>query len=134
MRPPLLLSDEAADGSGEDPVLEMEVGDSVEGMTIAFGVGLKASSGDCAGGGAAAEVSGARDEAKGVSEEGGRVVEGDSCGARFAAGEAVGGGAEVVARLVSTSSFIPWLQCPIVPQMKYLFPGEERGIVVLPPL
>lgn len=130
----MLLRDEAADGSGEDPVREMEVGDSVEGMSIAVGVGLKASSGDCAGEGEAAEVSGAREEAKGLSEEGGRVVEGDSCGARFTAGEAVGGGAELVARLVSTSSFIPWLQCPFVPQMKYLFPAEERGIVVLPPL
>ncbi|CAL5336565.1 unnamed protein product [Camellia sinensis] len=35
---------------------------------------------------------------------------------------------------VSTSTFIPWLQCPIDPQMKYLFPGEVRGTTVLPPL
>lgn len=133
VRPPL-LSDEAADGSEEAPVREMEVGDSVAGMVTAVGVGLKASSGECAGEGEAAEVSGAREEAKGVSEEGDGVAEGDPCGARFTAGEAVGGGAEVVAGLVPTSSFIPWLQCPIVPQMKYLFPAEERGIVVLPPL
>ena len=42
------------------------------------------------------------------------------------------GGAEVAS--VSISTFIPWLQCPIVPQMKYLFPGEERGTAVLPPV
>lgn len=35
---------------------------------------------------------------------------------------------------VSISTFIPWLQCPIVPQMKYLLPGEESGIAVVPPV
>jgi len=45
---------------------------------------------------------------------------------------AVAGG--VVAASVSISTFIPWLQCPNVPHMKYLLPGEERGVMVLPPL
>lgn len=45
---------------------------------------------------------------------------------------AVAGG--VVAASVSISTFIPWLQCPNVPHMKYLLPGEERGMMVLPPL
>ena len=35
---------------------------------------------------------------------------------------------------VSISTFIPWLQCPIFPQMKYLFPGEVRGMFVVPSL
>lgn len=106
VRPPL-LSDEAADGSEEAPVREMEVGDSVAGMVTAVGVGLKASSGDCAAEGEAAKVSGAREGAKGVSEDGGRVAEGDPCGARFTAGEAVGGGAEVVAGLVQLQASFP---------------------------
>lgn len=41
---------------------------------------------------------------------------------------------DVEAASVSISTFIPWLQCPNVPQMKYLLPGEERGMMVLPPL
>jgi len=56
-------------------------------------------------------------------------------------GEAVGGvadggeddGGEEAAR-VSISTFIPWLQCPLVPQMKYLLPAEARGMTVLPPV
>ena len=40
----------------------------------------------------------------------------------------------VVVASVSISTFIPWLQCPNVPHMKYLLPGEERGMMVLPPL
>ena len=46
-------------------------------------------------------------------------------------GEA-GGGVEVAR--VSISSFIPPAQCPGVAQVKYLLPGEERGMAVVPPL
>lgn len=42
-----------------------------------------------------------------------------------AAGEADGG--EDDARM-STSTFIPWPQCPAIPHMKHLFPGDERGM------
>lgn len=133
--PNLQLSDEE-DGCAEDPVREMEVGASVEGMSVGFDAGLMgnsdgkagdkvgADSGDCTG--EALEASGAN----GVSTEEGAGIEGDSCGAGLR-GEAVGA---VEGARVSTSSFIPWLQCPVVPQMKYLLPGEDRGMVVLPPL
>lgn len=51
-------------------------------------------------------------------------------------GEAAGavGGVAVVAATTSISTFIPWLQCPGIPQMKYLFPGEESATTVLPPV
>lgn len=48
-----------------------------------------------------------------------------------AKGEA-GGGVEVAR--VSISSFIPPLQCPGVAQVKYLLPGDERVMAVVPPL
>lgn len=56
-------------------------------------------------------------------------VEGDDGVAGGVEGEFVGG---VAAALVSTSICIPWLQCPAVPQMKYRFPAEDRGMTVLP--
>ena len=56
----------------------------------------------------------------GVTDEAGGWTEGDA------------GGGDDVAR-VSIWTFIPWLQCPAVPQMKYLLPCEESGMVVVPP-
>ena len=50
------------------------------------------------------------------------------------AGEVVESSGDAAVARVFTSTFIPWLQCPIVPQMKYLFPGEVRGMVVAPSL
>lgn len=38
------------------------------------------------------------------------------------------------AAVVSTSIFIPWPQCPAVPQMKYRFPGVDNDITVSPPV
>jgi hypothetical protein len=67
-------------------------------------------------------LSGAGVGTRGVTKEAGGSAEGDDAG-----------GAADDAR-VSISTFIPWLQCPIVPQMKYLLPGEESGMVVAPPL
>ena len=52
-------------------------------------------------------------------------------GEDFGAGDVAGG---VDVAKVSISICIPWLQCPSVPQMKYRFPGEERGMTVLPSL
>lgn len=60
----------------------------------------------------------AGDEVGGVTGEAGDEVGGDD-------GEADGG--EDDAR-VSSSIFIPWLQCPAIPQMKHLFPGDDRGM------
>lgn len=59
-------------------------------------------------------------------EEGG--VEGEAAG-----GEGEGEGEREVAR-ISIWSFIPWPQCPGVPQMKYLFPGDDRMMEVVPSL
>jgi hypothetical protein len=88
--------------------------DSVEGITE--------NSGACVGD-EKAELSGAGVGARsGVTEEAGGSAEGDDAG-----------GAAADAR-VSIWTFIPWLQCPIVPQMKFLVPGEESGMVVVPPL
>ncbi|KAF5746040.1 hypothetical protein HS088_TW06G00205 [Tripterygium wilfordii] len=47
------------------------------------------------------------------------------------AGEAGDGVGVAVAR-VSISTFIPELQWPGVPQMKYLLPGDDRAMTVLP--
>ena len=58
-------------------------------------------------------------EVFGAGDDGG--VEGDVAG-------------DVAVAKVSISICIPWLQCPSVPQMKYRFPGEERGMTVLPSL
>lgn len=52
----------------------------------------------------------------------------------FGAKEGEGAGGEEVLARVSISTFIPWTQCPGVPQMKYLFPEASRGITVLPSL
>lgn len=76
--------------------------------------------------------------AAGVSEEvelsgvgvGTRGVAKELAG-ELAEGDAVFG--EVDPARVSISTFIPWLQCPSVPQMKYFLPGEESGMVVVPP-
>lgn len=85
------------------------------------------------------EVSGAGEagdgEVSGADEAGGGV-EGDACGVG-AAGEACGGvegdaGAGEADARVSISNFIPATQCPGAPQMKYLLPGEESGMTVLP--
>ena len=101
-----LLADEEG-GGGERPLGEGEVpGDSVEGTSGDDGV-PGADSGDFAGEG----------EVFGAGDDGG--VEGDVAG-------------DVAVAKVSISICIPWLQCPSVPQMKYLFPGEERGMTVLP--
>lgn len=44
------------------------------------------------------------------------------------------GDGDDAATTASISSFIPWLQWPAVPQMKYLFPGEVMEMTVSPPL
>ena len=60
---------------------------------------------------------------------------GDSAGEVVeSSGDAAGVTEFVALARVSISTFIPWLQCPIVPQMKYLFPSEVRGMVVAPSL
>lgn len=59
---------------------------------------------------------------------------GEAVGEYIVEGDAAGEIAEVALSRVSTSSFIPWLQCPNVPQMKYILPAEVRGMVVVPSL
>lgn len=89
--------------------------------------------GDSAGGEAAGDLNGgeaAGDLCGGVAGDVGGRVAGDVLGG--VAGTA-GGGDEVAAR-VSTSSFIPAVQCPGVEQMKYLLPGDVRETVVDPPV
>lgn len=85
------------------------------------------------------EVSGAGEagdgEVSGAGEAGGGVLE-EACGVG-ATGEACGGfegdaGAGEVDARASISTFIPTVQCPGAPQMKYLLPGEESGMTVLP--
>jgi hypothetical protein len=49
-------------------------------------------------------------------------------------GDAAGEAGEIWVASVSISTFIPWLQCPIVPQMKYLLPCDLRVMVVAPSL
>lgn len=66
----------------------------------------------------------------GVAEE--IELSGAGVGTRGDTKEA-GGLAEADPARVSISTFIPWLQCPSVPQMKYFLPGEESGMVVVPP-
>lgn len=125
----------------EEPGGEAVAGDSVKGTLASGGllegeldgdVGdiLGAFFGDCAGEGEETGV-GVEGDALGggvVGEEGGGVE-----GVAGGGAEGVADGGEDVAS-VSTSSFIPWLQCPAVPQMKYLLPVEERVMTVLPPL
>lgn len=129
---------------------------SIEGAVAGDGVGLVNGavrgaegdivgviSGDCDG--ERLKISGGGEEAGGMSvEAGGRVevVGGDGRlgeaggGVKGEAGGGVkgeaGGGVEVAR--VSISSFIPPAQCPGVAQVKYLLPGEERGMTVVPPL
>lgn len=96
---------------------ELTEGDSVE-RTVGVDVGLPEGDGD------KSETSGVETgELAGLSgliEEAGDGV-----------GEEAGDDVEDAAS-VTTSSFIPWAQCPGVPQMKYLLPGEERVKVVAP--
>lgn len=47
------------------------------------------------------------------------------------AGEAEGAGDDA-ARTTLTANFMPFAQCPGVPQMKYLLPGLDRGTTVVP--
>lgn len=85
------------------------------------------------------EVSGAGEagdgEVSGAGEAGGGVLE-EACGVGAAREDCGGfegdaGAGEVDAR-VSIPTFIPTVQCPGAPQMKYLLPGEESGMTVLP--
>lgn len=46
----------------------------------------------------------------------------------------VGGGGEALGRVLISSFIPPTLQCPPVPQMKYLLPTEARVITVMPPV
>ena len=126
--PPRALIFVADDGGGVgvEPLGEGEfIGDSVEGTT---GDDAGLLTGDCDLGGDRGDIGECMgSEGTGVARESCGGVGGVS-----ADGGAAGGGAEVAS--VSISTFIPWLQCPIVPQMKYLFPREERGTAVLPPV
>lgn len=81
------------------------------------------------------DSSGEGEEVSGAGEAGGGVLE-EACGVG-ATGEACGGfegdaGAGEVDARVSIPTFIPTVQCPGAPQMKYLLPGEESGMTVLP--
>lgn len=49
-------------------------------------------------------------------------------------GDSVGEVEEVALARVSISIFMPWTQCPSDPHIKYLLPGEVRGMVVAPSL
>lgn len=86
--------------------------------------------------GESAGMRGREDEGTGVKEDGertgtglrgnrgciGRTEEGEGAfrdGTAFGSG-AVGTAVAVAVRTTFTSSFIPWLQCPGIPQMKYL--------------
>ncbi|XVE92873.1 hypothetical protein REPUB_Repub01dG0141200 [Reevesia pubescens] len=144
-----LLADEGG-GGGERPLGEGEVsGDSVAGTSgdeglpgadsgVFSGEGEVVGAGD-ADGGVEGDVAGGG-EANGAGDADGGV-EGDVAGGGEAngAGDADGGvegdvaGGVDVAK-VSISICIPWLQCPSVPQMKYRFSGEVRGMTVLPSL
>lgn len=129
---PHLVADEG-DSCGEEPL----GGKDVEGISEEGAWGLLkgesdedvgdnvgGDSGNCAGEGG--PISGAGEEL-GISVEAG----GEAGLSGVAAGD-VAGDTDVARVVIST--FIPWLQCPGVPQMKYLLPGEERGMTVLPSL
>ena len=77
-----------------------------------------------AGGEAAGGVT--RGAGGGVETAGGEVAGGVTGGA--------GGGVETAADTVLTAIFMPPLQCSAVPQMKYLFPGDESFTTVFPSL
>lgn len=115
---------------------EAEAGNSVEGMTgenVGLSMfdsnnGLGASGSGIYSGDSAGEVVG---DSSGAVEGMTEITAGESA----TEGDAAGDEAEEIALAsVSISTFIPWLQCPIVPQMKYLFPGDVRGMVVAPSL
>lgn len=132
---PHFVADEGG-SCGEEPLGGRDVeGTSEEGRGLLKGesdedVGdnVGADFGDSSGEGA--EISGAG-EVLGVTGEAGGVAGLSGVAVGDVAGDSDGG--EDVARVV-IPTFIPWLQCPIVPQMKYLLPGEERGMTVLPSL
>lgn len=104
----------------EEPGGGAVAGDSVEGTfgkgRLPSGVGIVAS-GDSAGDGE--ETSG---------DETGESDRGEGADGGIAGEEA--GGEEVAS--VSISTFIPLLQCPGAAQMKYLFPGDDKVMTVLP--
>lgn len=56
------------------------------------------------------------------------------CGGDGGGGTAAGAGADAPGVVVVITIFIPLSQCPCDPQMKYLFPEEERVMTVIPPL
>lgn len=132
---PCLWADEEG-VSAEDPVEEVwwDWSDSVGGVKEGDNAGSSEdesdgeggstvgvdSAGVCVGEGASLS-SGAGVGTKGVTSEVGGWIVVDGVG-----------GADVARVFIWT--FIPWLQCPTVPQMKYLLPGEESGMVVVPPL
>lgn len=81
------------------------------------------------------DSSGEGEDVSGAGEAGGGVLE-EACGVGAAREDCGGfegdaGAGEVDAR-ASISTFIPTVQCPGAPQMKYLLPGEESGMTVLP--
>lgn len=76
--------------------------------------------------GRCAEGVGGGEGTAGVVDGGGAVAEGGG-------GEEAAGGGEEAARVV-ISSFMPLMQCPPLPQMKYLLPGEVRGMTAAPPV
>jgi hypothetical protein len=136
-KPPLLWADDEEGDSAEDPLEEVwwDSDWSVEGVKEGDdegpskdesdgdgGSNVGVDSGVCVGEEAWLSSGAGVGTSKGVTDEAGGWIEGDGVG-----------GADDVAR-VFISTFIPWLQCPTVPQMKYLLPGEESGMVVVPPL
>lgn len=128
-------------GGGDKPLEVGEVaGDSAEGTSGEGGPLLGELDGDTGDfvGADFGDSAGEGVEISGDGEAGSGVKGGDACGAGVtgvAAGGVAGDGAggEDVAS-VFISNFIPWLQCPIIPQMKYLLPGEESLMTVLPSL
>lgn len=117
---------------GEDVGLSRCVSNNglgVVGISSGDSAGESVNSGDSAG-----ELVNSGDSAgeldSGDSMEGITGITGEAAGEGDTSGEVE----EVAVARVSISSFIPWLQCPNDPQMKYLFPGEARGMVVAPSL
>ena len=121
----------AADGEGADWRLsvEGEIGDNDDDGLLATGDNggdfFGADFGDSDGEEEGEELSGAeeREELFGA-EEGEELFGAEEGGEAF--------GEEAVVARVLISSFIPLLQWSAIPQMKNLFPGEVRGMVVLP--
>lgn len=94
------------------------LGDDVKSwLPVGWGVGISVGSEE-AGGNSGNPIG--DEEVRGVSAAGVGIFGGGT------------GGAAEAAR-VTISTFIPRLQCPILPQMKYRLPGEMRGTGVVPP-